>query len=132
MIAAKLYGLYDRDEEQVDRSRADDLIGVFILVTVGSWLVFAFTRLTGLANPTSDRLLLFWAGAIVRHRASRASSRALDLQATRQLSRTRSIVGAGEVGQLVARKLLEHPEYGVNVVGFVDSDPREHDDVSAI
>ena len=43
VIAAKLFGLYDRDEEQVDRSRADDLIGVFILVTVGSWLVFVFT-----------------------------------------------------------------------------------------
>jgi len=35
------------------------------------------------------------------------------------------ILGAGHVGQLVARKLLRHPEYGVNLVGFVDSEPRE-------
>ncbi len=35
------------------------------------------------------------------------------------------IVGAGEVGQLVARKLLAHPEYGLHLVGFVDADPRE-------
>jgi exopolysaccharide biosynthesis polyprenyl glycosylphosphotransferase len=33
------------------------------------------------------------------------------------------IVGAGEVGQRIARKLLQHPEYGVNVVGFVDEKP---------
>ena len=27
------------------------------------------------------------------------------------------IVGAGEVGQLICRELLDHPEYGANVVG---------------
>ena len=69
VVAAKLYGLYDRDEEQVDRSRADELLGVFNLVTVGAWLVFASARLTGLANPKISRLVLFWAGA------SRARSR---------------------------------------------------------
>jgi exopolysaccharide biosynthesis polyprenyl glycosylphosphotransferase len=35
------------------------------------------------------------------------------------------IVGAGDVGQLIARKLLKHPEYGINLVGFVDDEPRE-------
>ena len=35
------------------------------------------------------------------------------------------IVGAGHVGQQLARKLIQHSEYGVNVVGFVDEHPRE-------
>ncbi len=35
------------------------------------------------------------------------------------------IVGAGEVGQLVARKLLRHPEYGIELVGFVDMPPKQ-------
>ena len=34
------------------------------------------------------------------------------------------IVGAGDVGQLIADKLLRHPELGTRVVGFVDSDPK--------
>jgi exopolysaccharide biosynthesis polyprenyl glycosylphosphotransferase len=34
------------------------------------------------------------------------------------------ILGAGDVGQLVARKLIRHPEYGINVVGFVDRRPK--------
>jgi len=34
------------------------------------------------------------------------------------------IVGAGDVGQLVARKLLRHPEYGIDLVGFVDRPPK--------
>src|SRR5205807_3141256 len=35
------------------------------------------------------------------------------------------VLGAGVVGQLIARKLNQHPEYGLNVVGFVDRAPRE-------
>ena len=35
------------------------------------------------------------------------------------------IVGAGDIGQLIARKILQHPEYGINVVGFVDANPKE-------
>ena len=35
------------------------------------------------------------------------------------------IVGAGDVGQLFAKKLLIHPEYGMNLVGFVDAEPKE-------
>src|SRR5262249_18379981 len=34
------------------------------------------------------------------------------------------IVGTGKVGQLIARKLIAHPEYGLNLVGFVDAQPR--------
>jgi exopolysaccharide biosynthesis polyprenyl glycosylphosphotransferase len=35
------------------------------------------------------------------------------------------IMGAGEVGQLIAYKLLQHPEYGINLVGFIDDQPKE-------
>jgi exopolysaccharide biosynthesis polyprenyl glycosylphosphotransferase len=34
------------------------------------------------------------------------------------------IVGAGDVGQFIAKKLLQHTEYGVNLLGFVDAEPR--------
>jgi exopolysaccharide biosynthesis polyprenyl glycosylphosphotransferase len=34
------------------------------------------------------------------------------------------VVGGGEVGQLVARKLLHHREYGVELLGIVDEDPK--------
>jgi exopolysaccharide biosynthesis polyprenyl glycosylphosphotransferase len=33
-------------------------------------------------------------------------------------------VGAGDVGQLVAKKLRQHPEYGINLVGFIDNQPK--------
>jgi exopolysaccharide biosynthesis polyprenyl glycosylphosphotransferase len=33
------------------------------------------------------------------------------------------IVGAGTIGQLVAKRLLEHPELGLRPVGFLDKEP---------
>jgi exopolysaccharide biosynthesis polyprenyl glycosylphosphotransferase len=33
------------------------------------------------------------------------------------------VIGAGETGQLVARSLAYHPEYGLQIVGFADDDP---------
>ena len=41
------------------------------------------------------------------------------------------IVGAGDVGQLIARKLQQHPEYAIKLVGFVDARPREPRTISA-
>ena len=29
------------------------------------------------------------------------------------------------MGQLIGRKLLQHPEYGINLIGFVDAEPKE-------
>src|SRR3712207_9570547 len=36
--------------------------------------------------------------------------------------RTALIVGAGQVGRLVERKLAKHPEYGLRLVGFIDDE----------
>src|SRR3954447_1879607 len=39
IVVAKLYGLYDQDEERTDHSTADDFLGVFHLVTIGAWVL---------------------------------------------------------------------------------------------
>lgn len=124
VVVAKLYGLYDFDEERTDHSTADDLVGVLHLVTVGSWLFFAFAAVTHKADPSFARLLGFWLFAIAAITAGRAIARGV---ARRHLAYVQNtiIVGAGDVGQLVAKKLRQHPEYGLNLVGFVDGQPKE-------
>jgi exopolysaccharide biosynthesis polyprenyl glycosylphosphotransferase len=124
IVVAKLYGLYDHDEERTDHSTADDLVGVFHLITVGTWLIFAAAMLTGLARPQLGRLFFFWGLAIALVTVLRAAARTF---CRRRIAYQQNavIVGAGDVGQLVARKLLQHPEYGVNLVGFLDVEPRE-------
>jgi len=124
LIVAKLYGLYDFDEERTDHSTADDLLGVFHLVTVGSWVLFAVAGLTGTATPGFDRFLAFWGFAIAFITGGRALARGLARKHLAYLQNT-IIVGAGDVGHLVAKKLRQHPEYGLNLVGFVDDEPRD-------
>ena len=124
VLAAKLYGLYDRDEESATHSTADEVVSVFHLVTVGVWIFYATSWLVGLSKPDQAKLATFWFLALVSIAAARSAARAL---ARRQSAYVQNavIIGAGEVGQLIGRKLLQHPEYHINLVGFVDAEPRE-------
>ena len=131
-VVAKLHGLYDNDEERTDHSTVDDFVPVFHLVTVGAWLIFAFSWLTGVADPNVPKLLAFWAFAVAAVPLSRAVARGICRRQVLYLQNT-VIVGAGEVGQVIARKLLGHPEYGINLVGFVDGSPMpRRDDLDSL
>ena len=123
IVVAKLYGLYDNDEERTDHSTADEFVGVFHLITIGAWILYAGAWLTGLWTPELAELVFFWGAGVGFVTAGRATARAVCRQTISYLQNT-IIVGAGDVGQLVARKLLKHPEYGVNLVGFVDASPK--------
>ena len=121
VVLAKMYGLYDRDEERTDNSTVDDVAGVFHLVTVGTWLVFVAARMTGLADPELTKLAAFWASAIVAISVARAGARALSRRHVAYVQNT-VVVGGGEPGRLIVEKCLRHPEYGINLVGVVAAD----------
>ena len=123
VIVAKLQRLYSSDQEQAAHSTADDVVGVFHLVTIGIWVLLVASRVGGRPNPSVFALITFWALAICilpifRTVARRACKR------SRAYAQNTLIVGAGEIGQLIGRKLVNHPEYGINVVGFIDRDPK--------
>ena len=123
VVMAKVYGLYDRDEERTDHSTADDVVDVFHMVTVGTWSVFVVLRLTGLANPSVSKMVTFWLMAVAFVAIARAGARAF-CRTRPAYQQNAVIVGAGDVGQTIARKYLNHPEYGINLVGFVDDQPK--------
>jgi exopolysaccharide biosynthesis polyprenyl glycosylphosphotransferase len=120
IIGAKLYGLYDHDEERTDHSTADEIISFFHLVTVGSWLLWVFGWATHLFLPNPDKLATFWGLAIVLVGLTRIGARAIARRRPEYLQNA-LIYGTGRDAQLVARKLEQHPEYGINLVGFVGS-----------
>jgi exopolysaccharide biosynthesis polyprenyl glycosylphosphotransferase len=124
VVLAKLHGLYERDEERADHSTVDDFVGVFHLATVGAWLFEFGAWATGIAHPNLSKLATFWVLAVAFVTVAREVARAGCRRSISYLQNT-IIVGAGDVGQLIARKVLQHPEYGINVVGFVDARPRE-------
>jgi exopolysaccharide biosynthesis polyprenyl glycosylphosphotransferase len=124
VVLAKLYRLYDHDDERTDHSTLDDLVGVFHLATVGAWLGAVVTWASGAAGLGMTKIVTFWALAIALITMGRAVARSLS-RSNPAYVQNAVIVGAGDVGQLMARKLLQHREYGVRVLGFVDAEPRE-------
>ena len=124
VVVAKLYGLYERDEERTDHSTTDEFAAVFHMITVCTSLLAFGLYLTYLAHPSAGKLAVFWAAAIVLVSSGRAAARAYCRRHVSYLQNT-VIVGAGDVGQLIGKKLLKHPEYGINLLGFVDDTPKE-------
>jgi exopolysaccharide biosynthesis polyprenyl glycosylphosphotransferase len=119
---AKLWGLYDRDDQRPGQSTVDDLGRIFQLITVGSWLALASLWLSGI-RVSETASLTFWLTAIAAVSVFRAAARAA-VRRHPDFPQDTIIVGAGDVGQLIGRKLAQHPELGLRLVGFVDSEPK--------
>jgi exopolysaccharide biosynthesis polyprenyl glycosylphosphotransferase len=124
VLVAHAYGLYDKDEQRTEHSTTDDLGGVFHLVTVGVWVLYAGAWLSRITDPNLHKTTIFWALAIGAIVSSRAIARWL-VRRSDAFVQNSVIVGAGTIGQLVARKYLLHSEYGIKLVGIVDDEPRE-------
>ena len=127
ILMAKLYGLYEQDEERTHHPTSDEITRVFHLVTLGAWLLVVAEWVAGLAHPNPVKVVVLWALAVVLVAAARSMARFWCRRSLAYVQNT-IIVGAGDVGQSVARKLLRHPEYGINLVGFVDTKPRPRQD----
>jgi exopolysaccharide biosynthesis polyprenyl glycosylphosphotransferase len=123
IFVANLHGLYHRDEERADHSTTDDIVGVFHLVTIGAWLLLVASRVLDMRGPSAFRLATFWLLAVGLVPLTRTIARHLCTR-SRAFEQNTVIVGAGDVGQLICRKLMRHREYGANVVGFVDREPK--------
>jgi exopolysaccharide biosynthesis polyprenyl glycosylphosphotransferase len=122
VLLASARGLYTRDEERPDHTTVDELVGVALLVTFLVWAVIMGASVTGIASPDTEKWAIFWLLAVVLIVLCRSSARVIARRLPAYTQRT-IVVGAGPTGQLVARKLLQHPEYGIEVIGFVDRKP---------
>ncbi len=121
VLLARVYGLYDRDEERTDHSTVDDVVGVFQVVTLGTWSFLVFTHVFGLPYPNLGRLVVFWLIAVMLVPLLRAGSRVVGRRQAAYVQNV-IIVGSGNVAHLLADKIEKHPEYGLRVTGFVDRD----------
>jgi exopolysaccharide biosynthesis polyprenyl glycosylphosphotransferase len=123
VLLARIYGLYDRDEERTDHSTVDDIVGVFQVVTLGTWSFLVLTHVVDLPYPNLGRLVVFWLLAVALVPLLRAASRAIGRRQAAYIQNV-IIVGSGHVAHMLADKIDKHPEYGLRVVGFVDKDDR--------
>jgi exopolysaccharide biosynthesis polyprenyl glycosylphosphotransferase len=121
VVLARLYGLYDRDEERTDHSSVDDFFGVLQVVTIGTWGFLVGTYVTGLAHPSLERLIVFWGLAIGFVSLFRVVIRFVGRRQAAYVQNV-LIVGSGQVARQLAEKMGKHRSYGLNIVGFVDRD----------
>ena len=122
--ALALVGLYDEDFARIGHSTLDEIPTLLRVATIGTWSLLVLTWAVGEAAPPIRSIVSFWVGAALGMAAFRFAARSgfHRIPAYRQRM---VILGAGSVGQLLARKLQQHPEYRVQVVGFVDDRPKE-------
>jgi exopolysaccharide biosynthesis polyprenyl glycosylphosphotransferase len=121
IIGAAACGLYSRDEQRVDHGTVNDVLPVVQFITFAAWL--AVVLMWAVRHDLATRgIVTFWASAVLLTLGIRSLARAYVRRRAEFRQRT-IIVGAGAVGQLVGRKLVQHPEFGVSLVGFVDAAP---------
>ncbi|MDQ1684880.1 MAG: hypothetical protein QOC82_1617 [Frankiaceae bacterium] len=94
---------------------------------VRSLAAVAVASLIDVAVTSGRHLTLAVAGGVAL--ATAMITRAIVVAGVRSARRHRLIehptlvLGAGQVGRQIATAIVEHPEYGLKVLGFVDSDP---------
>jgi exopolysaccharide biosynthesis polyprenyl glycosylphosphotransferase len=123
LASARLCGLHRGESVRVGHSTADEIGAVVVLVASAEWMFTVAVGLVQLPALRPSTLILLWTLAVSLVLVLRASVRARYRQSPAFVENT-VIVGAGDVGQLIARKLLHHPEYGLRLIGLVDDRPR--------
>jgi exopolysaccharide biosynthesis polyprenyl glycosylphosphotransferase len=123
IVGVKLLGLYERDDELINYSTLDEIPKLFQLATVGAWGIVVLSWATSVGVDLGVAVT-FWALATCLLPLVRALVRT-EYQRHPEFPQNTVVVGAGSVGQLLGRKFLQHPEYHVNLLGFVDDNPRE-------
>lgn len=106
----------------------DDVFGVAAATTVAAMTVLTLRALAGDSPDVLADSLRPWAFALVYVAAGRV---ALYWSQSRsrehgEAVRPTLIVGAGRVGALVARRLLDNPDLGLRPVAFLDKEPLEN------
>ncbi|MFN2471272.1 MAG: sugar transferase [Gaiellaceae bacterium] len=103
----------------------DDLRGVVTVTALAAMVVLSLRVLLADGEALAAEVFRPWVFATVYLAAGRA---ALSWSQTRARAqgddaRTTLIVGAGKIGRLTARRLLERPELGLHPIGFLDKEP---------
>ena len=107
---------------------ADDLRLVVTSTVLAAMAVLSLRVLVADGAWSPAQTIRDWAFATVYVSAGRIALRWCEIEARRRgaLVRPTLIVGAGHIGQLAAKRLLDHPELGLRPVGFLDKEPRDN------
>jgi exopolysaccharide biosynthesis polyprenyl glycosylphosphotransferase len=103
----------------------DDVRGVVALTSLSAMAILSLRVLFTDAAVDAAEIVRPWAFATAYIAAGRAALYWSQVTARRagEASKPTLIIGAGRVGRLTAHRLLEHPEFGLQPIGFLDKEP---------
>jgi len=120
IVLLKVYGLYDRDGQRVSHATVDDVPWMFHAMVLGTLGVWLYYKVLDVERLVFVEVLAFFVTAIVLTLLTRALVRSL-ARATTSPEQV-LVVGGGPVARLVARKVGLHPEYGLSLIGYLDTE----------
>jgi exopolysaccharide biosynthesis polyprenyl glycosylphosphotransferase len=103
----------------------DDIRQVVASTAVAAMVVIAAIALISSTDQSASDVVgvwLFSAGLLAAGRIA-STELAISRRQSGSAGLKTVIVGAGNVGRMTARRLLEHPEFGLQPVGFLDKEP---------
>ncbi len=112
----------------------DDVRGIISATAIAAMMVAFLRLLFDGDTDAATAAVRLWAFSVAYLVAARGGVRLAEFRSHRAggASEPTLIVGAGEVGHLIAKRLLGRPELGLDPIGFLDADPLEVDDPSAV
>ena len=115
-------GLYKRSVQVVILDRIVPVVGA---ISVACMMVIAFEMFAEPEARPGPMIARAWFFTLLFVGTGRVSLALAQRQARARgyVGRPTLIVGAGHVGAQVARRIEDHPEYGLRPVGYLDADP---------
>jgi exopolysaccharide biosynthesis polyprenyl glycosylphosphotransferase len=103
----------------------DDVRSLVVATSLAGMAILTLRVLFTDAAVDAAEVVRPWAFATAYIAAGRTALYWSQLAARREgeASKPTLIVGAGRIGRLTARRLLEHPEFGLRPIGFLDKEP---------
>jgi exopolysaccharide biosynthesis polyprenyl glycosylphosphotransferase len=113
----------------------DDLRTVAVAGTLAATVLVTVRSLVEGGDDVAQQTVRLWAFAVVYLAAGRAALYWSQAKARRagEAGDPTLIVGAGRIGRLTAKRLLEEPQLGLRPIGFLDKEPlREEDTLESL
>ena len=119
VLVAYGHRLYHLDSHRADYSAADEIGPILQMATLWSWgALIAFSAIQPEQFPIK-RAALFWVLTLIALVVFRSLARAYARRQIWYLQNT-LVIGNHKQSKTIVRKILRHPEWGINVVACID------------
>ena len=128
-VTAVFAGLYEREVESTSDRTVREVIHITYAWAFLCWLYFVAMELGIVPSIHTRGLVVLWLVGTALLIMVRPVARRVATARTRVV-----VVGAGRTGLLIANRILRHPEYRLDLVGFLTPDgaPSHHGDVPVV